>query len=122
MGDLPGSVFLYDIQGVLPDGRPTLHRSKLISLRSTPIVYYLQSIQEKQHGTRFVARGIVDHLRQEQCQRIEKAPVIDLKVLERAQRHGRCDGFLWFLHHSSATAVLDRQQARRAVIELPWSA
>src|SRR6266446_1088852 len=36
MGDLPGGVFLYDIQGVIPDGRPTLHRSKPISLRSTP--------------------------------------------------------------------------------------
>src|SRR5712691_266564 len=38
MGDLPGGVFLYDIQGVIPDGRPTLHRSKPISLRSTPKV------------------------------------------------------------------------------------
>jgi len=39
MGDLPGGVFLYDIQGVLPDGRPTLHHSKPISLRSTPYLY-----------------------------------------------------------------------------------
>jgi len=41
MGDLPGGVFLYDIQGVIPDGRPTLHRSKPISLRSTPNQYGL---------------------------------------------------------------------------------
>src|SRR6266851_3341970 len=39
MGDLPGGVFLYDIQGVLPDGRPTLHRSKPISLRLTPFTF-----------------------------------------------------------------------------------
>src|SRR6266852_5012497 len=36
MGDLPGGMFSHDIQCLIPDGRPTLHRSKPISLRSTP--------------------------------------------------------------------------------------
>ena len=36
MGDLPGGVFFYDIQCLIPDGRPTLQRSKPISLRWTP--------------------------------------------------------------------------------------
>src|SRR5215467_10030138 len=39
MGDLTGGVFLYDIQCGIPDGRPTVHRSKPISLRSTPMSY-----------------------------------------------------------------------------------
>jgi len=30
-------MFFYDIQCLIPDGRPTLQRSKPISLRSTPI-------------------------------------------------------------------------------------
>src|SRR6266571_3385760 len=37
MGDLPGGMFSHDIQCLIPDGRPTLHRSKPISLRPTPI-------------------------------------------------------------------------------------
>src|SRR6266581_3263084 len=36
MGDLPGGMFSHDIQCLIPDGRPTLHRSKPISLRPTP--------------------------------------------------------------------------------------
>src|SRR5262247_4231774 len=39
MGDLPGGMFSHDIQCLIPDGRPTLHRSKPISLRSTPIAF-----------------------------------------------------------------------------------
>src|SRR2546426_5581038 len=38
MGDLPGGMFSHDIQCLIPDGRPTLHRSKPISLRPTPKV------------------------------------------------------------------------------------
>src|SRR5215813_14262035 len=36
MGDLPGGMFSHDSPCLIPDGRPTLHRSKPISLRSTP--------------------------------------------------------------------------------------
>src|SRR6266568_4626589 len=36
MGDLPGGMFSHDIQCLIPDGRPTLNRSKPISLRPTP--------------------------------------------------------------------------------------
>src|SRR3989441_11331817 len=39
MGDLPGGMFSHDIQCLIPDGRPTLHRSKPISLRPTPIAH-----------------------------------------------------------------------------------
>src|SRR5262249_41354073 len=37
MGDLPGGMFSHDSPCLIPDGRPTLHRSKPISLRSTPM-------------------------------------------------------------------------------------
>src|SRR2546427_808927 len=40
MGDLPGGMFSHDIQCLIPDGRPTLHRSKPISLRPTPKPVY----------------------------------------------------------------------------------
>src|SRR5262249_14430301 len=46
MGDLPGGMFSHDSQCLIPDGRPTLHRSKHISLRSTP----------KGHGKRLAQR------------------------------------------------------------------
>jgi hypothetical protein len=39
MGDLPGGVFLYDIQCLIPDGHPIGHRVIPVSLRSTPKSY-----------------------------------------------------------------------------------
>src|SRR5215831_14730313 len=43
MGDLPGGMFSHDSPCLIPDGRPTLHRSKPISLRSTPSGFCLVS-------------------------------------------------------------------------------
>src|SRR5215831_5202044 len=57
MGDLPGGMFSHDSPCLIPDGRPTLHRSKPISLRSTPMSLRPHALEPVPEDTARVARA-----------------------------------------------------------------
>src|SRR5215813_9073612 len=96
MGDLPGGMFSHDSPCLIPDGRPTLHRSKPISLRSTPITIDGSDANEaaiksynQEHGTAIAIRQVkyLNNIVEQDHRAVKRItrPMLGFKSFEAAQ-------------------------------------